>query len=82
MLKFMALLLLLAGQGQASPTRFRAPDNHVASVVEVTETCVDKQQEILIHFENSKQPIFDDWVGVYPNDYDPSDEPQQWVRAG
>lgn len=79
---FLAALTSTTAQVQAAPSnRFRHTDNHVASVVEVTETCVDKLEEILIHFENSKRPMYDDWVGVYPQGYDTGDEPQHWVSA-
>jgi hypothetical protein len=81
MFPYLAFFLAMTVPVHASQNRFRATTEHlVAGFVEVTETCVDKRQEIVIHFENAKRPIFDDWVGVYPKGYDASDEPQHWVR--
>ena len=82
MFKYLAFFLAMAAPVQANPHRFRQesnPDVATHSLVEVTETCVDKQQEIVIHFRNSKRPEFDDWVGIYPKDYKTIDEPLHWV---
>lgn len=86
-LAFVSLLVILlppssnqSNTTTATPKRIRSPllPDHQEVLVQVSHTCVEKQEEAAVSFSNLDARE-NDWIGIYPDDYHATEEPVYWV---